>query len=240
MEHGADWIKVMATGGVITRGSSIREAQFSADELRVLREAADRHGRPVAAHCHGTAGIRNATEARLRTIEHCSWAGEAGFGSDFDPELPKRMAAQDTWISPTINAGWRRFLVGKNGEPSRFLAHMQEIFRDTLSAGARLIASTDAGIPNVRHHDLPRALEVMRIFTGLARVDVLRAATSESARALCLEGETGELRPGTSADVLVLAGDPLGDLRLLEAPHLVLARGVLFRGEGHDSRGEPK
>ena len=228
VEHGADWIKVMATGGVITQGSGVRDVQFSREELEHVREQAERHGRRVAAHCHGTAGIRNAVDARLRTIEHCSFAGEQGFGSDPDPRLCAQIGAQDTWVSPTVNAGWRRFVQDKEGKPSRFLDQMRAIFRELHGAGAGLIASTDAGIPNVQHHLLPRALEVLRVFTELTPVAVLRAATSESARALEIESETGRLAPGLAADVLIVRGDPTEDLAALEQPVQVLARGAVL------------
>lgn len=232
VDHGADCIKVMATGGVITKGTNVREAQFSAGELAQLRDEAGRHGRRVAAHCHGTAGIRNATEARLRTIEHCSFAGERGFGSDFDASVCERIASQDTWVSPTVNAGWARFGVGKGARATRFFDDMRQVFRGLVAAGARLIASTDAGIPGVEHHLLPRALEVLRSFSELEPADVLRAATSESARALELEGETGALRPGLCADVLVVNGDPLVDLTALQSPLLVVARGSPLEPSG--------
>jgi imidazolonepropionase-like amidohydrolase len=228
VEHDANLIKVMATGGVMTQGISITDAQFDREQLELIRSEADRHGRKVAAHCHGTSGIRNAVAAQLRTIEHCSFAGEKGFGGDFDPELSRRIAAQDTWISPTVNAGWRRFLADKEGKPTRFLGDMRAVFRAHREAGARLIASTDAGIPGVRHHELALALEVFALYTDLSPVAVLRSATSESAIALELQDETGRLVPGLAADVLVVQGDPTRDLAALREPRLVLARGAPF------------
>ncbi len=226
VEHGADCIKVMATGGVMTRGSGILRAQFDQRELELVGSEAARHGRRVAAHCHGTAGIRNAVAARLRTIEHCSFAGEKGFGSDLDPDPCRALGRQDTWVSPTVNANWTRFLAGKDGEPGRFFADMRAVFAELRAAGARLIASTDAGIPGVRHDRLPQALPVLARFADLSPVDALRAATSEPARALELDAETGRLAPGLAADVLVVRGDPLEDLERLAEPALVLARGV--------------
>ena len=195
VDHGADWIKIMATGGVITKGSDVKTPQFSADELALVRAEAARHGRRVAAHCHGTEGIRLAARAELRTIEHCSFAGEKGFGSDYDPAVCDELAARELWVSPTVNAGWRRFMKGKDGEPSRFFRGMQDVFRE---------------------------------YTGLSAADVLRTATSESARALELEAETGALAPGLAADVLVVRGNPLDDLAALTAPELVVARGAAF------------
>ncbi len=225
VEHRADLIKVMATGGVMTRGTRITSAQFSRAELELMRAEAERRGRRVAAHCHGTAGIRNAVDARLRTIEHCSFAGEKGFGDDLDPALLERIASQDTWVSPTVNAGWRRFLADKQGRPTGFLERMRAVFRALTSAGARVVASTDAGIPGVAHHDLAHALDVFATYSELSPAAVLSTATSESARALELDGETGRLSLGLCADLLVVQGDPLRDLAALREPLLVVARG---------------
>ena len=116
----------------------------------------------------------------------------------------------------------------KEGKPSRFLDQMRAIFGELHGAGAGLIASTDAGIPNVQHHLLPRALEVLRVFTELSPAAVLRTATSESARALEIDGETGRLAPGLAADVLIVRGDPTEDLAALERPVQVLARGAVI------------
>jgi imidazolonepropionase-like amidohydrolase len=224
VERGADWIKVMATGGVLTRESSTAQAQFSAQEIATIVDEASRHGRSVAAHCHGTAGLRNAVAAGVRTIEHCSWVGADGFGSDLDSEVAVCMAARSIWASPTVNSGWERFLrTGERG--ARFHARMRACFREMRRVGVRFVASTDAGIPGVEHHRLPGALRVFARYAELRPVEVLRAATSDAARALGLAAVTGSLRPGLAADLLVVPGDPLADLSTLEAPVAVFARG---------------
>jgi imidazolonepropionase-like amidohydrolase len=224
IERGADWIKVMATGGMLTPGTQVAQAQFSKAELAALVEAAAERGRFVAAHCHGTEGIRRAAGARVRTVEHCSFAGDQGFGSDLDLRAVDALAGSGAWVSPTINAGWRRFLGGE-GERGRFGERMGACLAALRAAGVPLVASTDAGIPRVEHHRLAEALAVMAALGGMSPVEALRAATSESARALGLEAETGALRPGLAADVLVVEGDPLADLGALLAPRLVIARG---------------
>jgi imidazolonepropionase-like amidohydrolase len=224
VKQNVDWIKVMATGGINTKGTSIREAQFDAAQLRRIREISDRKGRPVAAHCHGTQGIRNAVEAGLASIEHCSFAGEHGYGDDFDATLPASMREAGAWVSPTINAGWARFLADED-KARRFFDAMQRAFGALRDAGVPLIASTDAGIPNVKHTDLARALPVFARFAGFSSLEVLRSATSDAARVLGLASETGRLGTALTADVLVVPGDPLEDLAHLETPLYVLARG---------------
>lgn len=240
--HGADWIKVMATGGVLTAGSKSAEPQFSQLRLSALVRHAAHHDRRVAAHCHGTRGIARAAGAGVHTVEHCSFAGEGGFGADLDPAVVDRLAASGTAVAPTVNLGWGsrarksrkpdRPAGAAEGEPSGFFTRMSHCLRALVAAGVPLVASTDAGIPGVAHHRLAESLPVLGQYAGLAPAAVLRAATSGAARALGLEHETGRLVPGLAADVLVLATDPLRDLAVLQRPVAVLARGQRVREPG--------
>jgi imidazolonepropionase-like amidohydrolase len=231
IEHGVDWIKVMATGGVFTKGTDVKKPQYDEDELREIVGCAREHGRSVAAHCHGTAGIRNAFGSGIRTVEHCSFAGADGFGSDFDASFVPSMVRDDVWVSPTVNAGWTR-RVEKDGKPTPFWQRMSTCLRSLREAGVRLVASTDAGIPGVQHHQLPEGLQAFSRYAELSCVETLRSATSEAALALGIGDETGALRPGMTADVLVVAGDPTKDLAALQRPKLVLARGrVVYQAD---------
>jgi imidazolonepropionase-like amidohydrolase len=224
VEHGADWIKLIATGGRITAGTRPHEPQFSAEELgRAVRAAAER-GRPVAAHCHGTAGIRNCAHAGVNSAEHCSFAGPSGFGSDFDPRVAELLAERGIWVSATVNEGWARHY-GPGGEPSDFARRMSAVYLGLQRAGVRIVASTDAGIPGVRHDGLPRALPVFARIAGLDPLAALRAATSSAADALGLSDRMGRLRPGLVADLLAVEGDPLRDLTALGRPLRVFAGG---------------
>jgi imidazolonepropionase-like amidohydrolase len=221
-EHGVDLIKVMATGGNLTPGSTPRDAQFDVATLTEIVATARHCGYPVAAHCHGTAGIRNAVEAGVETIEHCSWVGEAGWGTDYDAEVAGRMAVRGIAVSPTINLGWRRH-VGTGSDHER---RVRGNFAALRAAGVVVIASTDAGIPNVLHADLARALPVFAHFTQLTPRETLVAATSAAATAIGLADETGRLAVGRAADVLFVDGDPLTDLACLATPIDVLANGL--------------
>jgi imidazolonepropionase-like amidohydrolase len=229
VEAGADWIKVMATGGVLTKGTTPAVSQFEQEELDAAVAEARAHGRATAAHCHGTEGILRAARAGVRTIEHCSFASESGFGAAPDPEVIAEVARAGAWVSPTVNTGFARFF-DERGEPSKFATRMGEVYRGLRRAGARFVASTDAGIPNVAHHRLSEALPIFARLAGLTPVETLRTASSEAAQALGLERETGRLVPGLAADVLVVDGNPLEDLGALLRPVLVLARGeIAFR-----------
>lgn len=218
-EHSVDLIKVMVTGGNITPGSQPRDSQFSDDTIASIVSTAAGLDYHVAAHCHGTDGIRQAAIAGVRTVEHCSWVGDAGWGKAFDEQVVAALADNNVWVSPTINFGWRRF-TGKE-----FTERVLGNYEKMKLAGVKLIASTDAGIPNVYHHDLPKALPVFGRIAGLSSIEVLRSATSDCARAIGLGDTTGRITTGYSADFVVYEENPLLDLSVLEKPILVVSRG---------------
>ena len=229
VEAGSDWIKVMATGGVFTPGSRSRDSQFDLPRLLSIVQAAAREGRSVAAHCHGTEGIAHAVRAGVRTIEHASFAGPDGFGTEIDESLMREMAERDLWVSPTVNEGWGKRIVDGEGKETPFFGRMSGLLRTQRDHGIRFVASTDAGIPGVFHDRLVPGLQAFARFAGLRPVDVLQSATAESALALGVEAETGALEAGRSADFLVLDGDPRRDLAALADPEY-----VVFRGEWLD------
>ena len=218
-----DLIKVMATGGVMTAGSRPLDPQFDLPTLSHIVELAEDHDLSVAAHCHGTEGIRIAAEAGVRTIEHCSWVGKDGWASDYRPEVAATLAARGAWVSPTISRGWRRFL---DNPETKTLDRIQAAFSDMLAREVPLIASTDAGIPGVYHHQLPLALPVFAKIAGLTPTQALRSATSAAADALGIGRITGRLQPGLAADLILVHGDFLADLATLAEPAAVWARGI--------------
>ncbi|MEM7016607.1 MAG: amidohydrolase family protein [Pseudomonadota bacterium] len=220
IEHDVDLIKVMASGGNLTPNSAPVDSQFDLPTLTAIVQAAENHGYMVAAHCHGTDSICNAGAAGVRTIEHCSWVGQEGWGMDYNPEAAALIAEKGIWVSPTINAGWQRYIGSKRFEP-----RVKDIYHEMRAAGVKLIASTDAGIPNVLHHELAKALPMFAHFASLSPVETLRAATSDCAFAIGLGDVTGALNPELSADLLLLDGDPLTDLACLTQPASVIARG---------------
>lgn len=225
LSHGADLIKVMATGGNLTKGSQPKDAQFDEATLAaIVAEAAD-HGFHVAAHCHGTSGIHNAAHSGVTTIEHCSWVGDSGWARDFDADVAAAIVEKGAWVSPTINLGWKRRI--GSGDYEALVRSNYDRMRD---AGVRFIASTDAGIPKVYHHDLAKALPVFGHFAGLTNEAVMRAATADCAEAIGLGNLAGRLEAGLSADFLVLDGDPREDLAVLENPVDVVARGQSSSG----------
>ncbi len=228
VSKGVDLIKVMATGGRMTRGSTPTDAQFTLETLEAIVNSADQHGLTVAAHCHGTAGIELAAKAGVRTIEHCSWVGPQGWASDYQEPVAQIILEQGVWVSPTVNRGWQRFL-DSNGKT---LARVRAAYRAMLAMGIPFVASTDAGIPGVYHPDLPHALVVFGQIAQLTGAQTLTSATADAALALGIEDMTGTLAQGYAADLLLVDGNPLMDLTAVTRPLGVWARGRGARGTG--------
>lgn len=219
--NGVDLIKIMATGGMYTKNSQLGRAQFEQEEVSFAVEIANQLGYPVAAHCHGTEGIAHAAKAGVTTIEHCSWLDTKGSRAGCDRDISREIARRGIWVSPTINAGWARFL----GGDGKFEAHINKLFEDMKKCGVKFIASTDAGIPNVLHHELSRALQVFASLAGLSPVESLLSATRDAADALGIKDSTGTIEVGKDADLMFLEGDPLQNVAALQKPVLIVARG---------------
>ena len=220
--RGADLIKIMATGGKLTKSTNPGVAQFSTRELEHIVAAAEERGMRTAAHCHGTAGIGNAAAACVTTIEHCSWMDENQDRSAFDEDIAACIGRNGCFVSPTIYDKW----TGIWNKSDNFAAMIQNQFRVMREHGVRLIASTDAGIPDVHHHDLAKALLEFKFYADLTPVETLRAATSTCAEALGISDDVGTIESGKCADLLFVEGDPLSDLTVLQSPVRVVVRGI--------------
>jgi imidazolonepropionase-like amidohydrolase len=215
-KHGADLIKVMATGGFMTTGSAPWYAQFTTGELAVIVAEARRVDKPVAAHAHGLEGIRRAAEAGVSSIEHCSFVTETN-ERYFDERLAARIAEQGIYVCPTINAN-APYVAKLTG------IAVGQYVKALYDLGVRIIAGTDAGIDNTPHHQYAGGLEYL-VTLGFTPAQVLAMATTEAAAALGVEAVTGRLSAGYEADLIVVDGDPLTDITAVSRLRRVVARG---------------
>ena len=216
---GADWIKVMASGGNMTPGTNIFAAQFSVEELRAIVAEAHRLEMKVAAHAHGVEGIKVAVEAPVDMIEHCSF--QTPEGAVKDDAVILDIARQGIRVSPTIGP---RFTIFRD-EPR--WAMRAELTKALLGAGCQVLMSTDSGIPNAPHEDLAQALAVVGELTGLSAVETMKLATSTSAGLLDLP-DRGTIAPGQRANLLVVEGDPTVDIEALQRVRAVVSGGALL------------
>ncbi|WP_442810458.1 amidohydrolase family protein [Streptomyces sp. NBC_01232] len=223
--RGVDLIKVMATGGGITKGGPpIWQAQFTPQELSLIVEEARSAGLPVAAHAHGTEGIAAAVAAGVDTIEHCTWMGREGF--DVREDLVDAMAARGITVCPAASPDWRGFAERFGRERA------EEMFgrlRWMAERGVHLLPGTDAGVPHAVFDGFVSSLEFFE-HIGLTPAEIVDLATTGAARALGIDGDTGRLAAGLRADLLVVDGDPLTDLAALRAVRLVVSGGRIATG----------
>ena len=235
-QAGADFIKIFATGGNLTRATNPFAAQYGADQIRAVVETAHDAGLAVAAHAHAPEGIANAIAAGVDTIEHCNFETEERVA--YDPTLVDEMASLGIVVCPTV-VGRKPLppeaieaLVAANPVAQRMWPRMSEIrgnVRKMFDAGVVLIGGNDAGgIPGSSFGEYPLGVAAMADFglfpVGLSPLDALRASTSLAARA-CGLTDTGRLDPGLRADLLAVDGNPLEQISDLENVKLVICNG---------------
>jgi len=217
---GADVIKVCATGGVLSSGDGAGDPQLTVAELAAIVDEAGRAGRKVAAHAHGTEGIKDAVRAGVHSIEH---------GSLLDAEAIALMKKKGTFLVPTVYVGRVIEQAADGGKlapdsaaKARFIApRMRDSFARAVKAGVKIAFGTDAGV--FPHGDNAREFSSM-VDLGMAPKDAIVAATRSAAELLGLR-DLGQVKPGFLADLVVVDGDPLADIRVLERPALVVQGG---------------
>jgi len=229
IKEGADWIKITATGGVLSVVRDGERPQFSEDEIRTIVETAADWGVSVAAHAHGDEGMQRAVRAGVRTIEH---------GTLMSDETMRLMIEQDTYYVPTITAGkevealariegyYPAVVVPKALELG---PQIQETFGRAWRAGVPIAFGTDAGV--FRHGENAREFVYM-VETGYPPMDAIRAATGVNARVLGMEDRIGAIEPGRLADIIAVDGDPLQDIEVLKEISFVMKDGVVYKEGG--------
>jgi imidazolonepropionase-like amidohydrolase len=225
MRAGARSIKVIATGGVLTRGISADFTAFTPEELRAAVEEAHQWGRPVGAHAIGSAGIENAVRAGVDSIEHGSQIGVA---------LARLMRERGTFHVPTISAlrgildNWEDVAEYAVEKANQVVQWARDSFRRTVREGVRHACGTDAGTPFNPHGGAPLEIERM-VEWGLTPLKAMQAATSNAAELLRLP-DVGTVAEGMVADLCLYDGDPLEEISLLVKPAMVMAAGESVAG----------
>ncbi|MDW8098064.1 MAG: amidohydrolase family protein [Anaerolineae bacterium] len=231
---GADFIKVMVTGGGLTPGSNPRRSQYSLAELQAIAEDAHRLGKRVAGHVHGTEGIRRAVAAGFDTLEHCSWLAAQGMERDYDEEIVQEIFRRGIYVCRTI-AGFERVPL-EEATPQHRLWPDYEVFRNMVKAGVQLIAGSDAGIDETPISEFAYTLETMAGFGGMSAKEVLASATRVAAEAIGLADQVGTLEVGKRADAIAVEGNPLEDLRVLRQVAVVIRDGRIVARNGYVDR----
>jgi imidazolonepropionase-like amidohydrolase len=230
VENGADFIKIMASGGGTRGALPSTESQFSLGELQAVVDEAHAAGRRVAAHARAPEAIRRAVLAGVGRVEHLTW--EVNHGVSYDPVVADEMARRGTWADPTLSAGYRaqrsdRVPAERRAELTRqFDWRYPNYRRLAREAGVRLLCGTDAGTPLVPFEDFALGPELLVDIVGYSPAEALRSATLWGAQALGVADSRGTLAAGKAADLVVLRENPL---RLPSAFRSV--DGVMLGGE---------
>ncbi|MEP6619350.1 MAG: amidohydrolase family protein [bacterium] len=226
VKYGADVIKICATGGVLSEGDAVGATQYTLEEMKAIVDEAKKLDRKVAAHAHGTEGIKLAVQAGVASIEH---------GSFLDEEGAKMMAQRGTYLVPTISAGEFVENAAKSGRLKGLRAEkalaaaagMRNSVSLALKNNVPIALGTDAGVGE--HGANGHEFTLLVTWGGLTPMQSITAGTLTSAKLLGWEKNIGTLAPGKWADVVAVPGDPTKDIKLMEKPSFVMKGGVVYK-----------
>jgi len=222
---GADFIKVIATGAVLTEGTTPSAPEFSEDEIRAAVEEAALIGTHVAAHAHGAEGIKRAVRAGVRSIEH---------GSLMDDEAIELMRSHGTYLVADVydgdwiaeegaRGGWSADVMRKNEETT---AAQREGFTEAIKVGVKIAFGTDSGV--YPHRFVARQFAYM-VRLGMTPAEAIRSATLAAAELMGWQDRVGSIAPGKLADLIAVEGDPLDDVAVLEDVRFVMKGGQVVK-----------
>jgi len=226
VKYGADVIKTCATGGVLSEGDAVGATQYTYEEMKALVDEATKLGRKVAAHAHGTEGIKIAVRAGVASIEH---------GSFLDEEGARMMAEKGTYLVPTLMAGEQVEKLAKSGVVKGLIAEKALAAAAAMRNGIKIakrnnvkiaLGTDSAVIPHgVNGHEFTLMVE----WGGLTPMESIVAGTMSGATLLGWEKHIGSLETGKWADVVAVPGNPLADIHKMESTVFVMKNGVIYK-----------
>jgi imidazolonepropionase-like amidohydrolase len=229
VKYGADVIKFMATGGVLSEGDNPAMAQYSPDEMKAIVDTAHGLGRKVAAHAHGAAGIKYAVLAGVDSIEHGSYI------NDEDIALMKQ---HGTYLVPTVYLeDWLMENVDKLGLTPNMIekAHVvlpiaQQNLSHAFKSGVKVALGTDAAVypHGLNAHEFGKMVDM-----GLTPLQAIQAGTVNASDLIGWADKVGTLEPGKFADLIAVDGDPIANVRTLENVQFVMKGGQVVKDQAH-------
>jgi imidazolonepropionase-like amidohydrolase len=226
LDRGADFIKVLATGAVLTSGTDPGKPELTEEEIRAAVEEAEARGTHVAAHAHGAEGAKRAIRAGVRSIEHASLIDDEAIAmmADRGTYLVADMFDGDWMIQEGPRLGYSDEVMRKTELTNDA---QRENFAKAVKAGIRIAFGTDSGI--YPHGWNARNL-AFHVRFGQTPVEAIRSATITSAELMGWEDRVGSLQPGRYADLIAVDGDPLDDVTVLEHVPFVMKGGAVIKG----------
>ncbi|MBE0353164.1 Xaa-Pro dipeptidase [Pseudoalteromonas lipolytica] len=225
IKYGANAIKFCATGGVFSKGTKVGIQQYTQDEMNAIVDEAHLRGLTVAAHAHGTSGIKAAIVAGVDSVEHVSFV---------DDEAIKLAKKHGTWFSMdiynteyTLTFGEQNGVDEENLNKERQVSKKQrESFSRAVKAGVNMVFGTDAAI--YPHGDNAKQFSRMVEF-GMTPLQALQSATINSAKLLKVEDKLGQIKNGFLADIIAVKGNPLENIAVLENVQFVMKDGIVYK-----------
>lgn len=225
-KNGADWIKITATGGVLSVAKSGENPQFTAEEITAITSTAKDYGMQVAAHAHGDEGMYRAVQNGVKTIEH---------GTLISKRTMQLMKEKNAYLVPTISAG--KFVAEKAKIPGYFPpvivpkaikigAQIQQTFANAYAMGVPIAFGTDSGVSY--HGDNAKEFGFM-VEVGMPASEAIQAATIVNAKVLERESELGQIAPGFFADLVASDANALDDITTLENITFVMKNGEVIK-----------
>jgi imidazolonepropionase-like amidohydrolase len=226
IKYGADVIKTCATGGVLSEGDAVGATQYTFEELKAMVEEADKLERKVAAHAHGTEGIKLAVRAGVSSIEH---------GSFLDQEGARLMKEHGTFLVPTLSAAEAVERAAKTGvlkglraeKALAAAAAVRNAIKLAVTSKVLIALGTDAGV--VPHGTNAHEFALMVEWGGMSNMEAIVAGTSNAARLLGWEKKVGSLTAGKWADIIAVPGDPLRNIENMQKVVFVMKNGVIYK-----------
>ena len=227
-KNGADWIKITATGGVLSVAKSGDNPQFTVEEVKAICETATDYGMYVAAHAHGDEGMRRAIIGGVKTIEH---------GTYMSDETMELMKKYDAYLVPTITAGKE---VAEKAKIAGFYPdivvpkalavgpQIQGTFARAYKKGVGIAFGTDAGV--FKHGNNGKEFGFM-VEAGMPAIETIQAATITNAMLLKMEGEIGQIKEGFYADIIAVEDSPIENITTMENVIFVMKNGKVYKNE---------
>ncbi len=225
IKYGADLIKICATGGVLSKGDAAGAQQYTLEEMQAIADEAHKLGRKVAAHAHGTSGIRDAIKAGIDSIEHASLVDDEGIrlAKEHGTVFVMDIYDDDYILQEGVKVGF----LPESLEKERHLGQLQrDNFAKAFKAGVTMAFGTDAGV--YPHGDNAKQFFYM-VKYGMTPMQAIQAATVNAAKLMNWQDKVGSLKPGHFADLIAVAKDPLADVTVLTKVDFVMKGGEVVK-----------